>query len=1695
MKKYRVTALPKKQEGGSKKSKYDIDKTGSYSSDDLSDLYNEFQGKERFYKAMAAEQPDAGYPTTFEDYIDLVFQEKGEYPVARYDDKGDFTGYDIYDRSEIAKGIYNKGLRPLQLSKKMNLGPQDKLAKDFAPIIDQASYDFKVGTGTKAYEDVYSGKSKEEIIDDLVKKGMGTKQGLDNILGKFIDTSQDDAIKEFERRYSYDVPDAFREQIAKEREEFEKQNADYLGNLSNLQVQYQDSDTFAPYVERTADAQEKLGKAAPIDQSKLTTQYGTALMDYYNTIRSNPNMSKADKLKIYSDLEGSFSNKMLKEQAEAEREALLKMRGEFREDTRTDAEREAAKYDPRNPYRLAGITDKILHPIDYLGSMATGTDMLAEDPGRWAKDNLVVQALDAASYLNPYTSGLRGFQMIGEGLNLAKNTVDAADLDNRDVGMVDAIAPALLTGFGSMMAKPLKGYAKNAIKNYLNPSKIQGATNRLSGSFAPGMDDLMPKTKFGKLSEAAMTPLSFRDSEDVLFGKDEYALGGITKGKSKIQGDGMFTTKSFKKGEMIGLVHEDDQPATELGRMHNHDENSPTMVSKKIGNKRYVYASRDLKPGEELTTNYRMQPELEQPEDFDIPKAQIGRTIKKLSPRIEGLYEDLRPVVDFKRLDKDELSKLGNIKDIIRMREYAGLASDAKLKQLLNPPSDRLKLKNETEYNKRLRNFKRFENVTDEDLNILFPGFGGRKEITNRITEGYGPLRNVKNRLNTEDLISDTDLDVNPYEFYPSYSSISTPDAISRFRELSDNPLANLSEQGVDAFMDQGIDVGTLIPSLYAKDFATPSAMRTASTQQLSNLQNLPVGSIVTGADDLTIDSALMQNKYLTNMMKDPKKYGVFPEPIFLQYDRLGQEDFLTEGYFKKKIEDAKAELAMSDAPDDVKLKQLATLNKSLNEQRRDYYMTNLENIYNRAGMEQPFPVMEFKPDSPLKSLSQDADERFKFKTNRNFGLGPRMETRPSEIIIPYYGLGKVEQLDKNPFLRKEGGFVDPESDLIKFTEGAEFSESNVLPIAQRGRTMKNIAENLSEFYPHFTPVTGGVSSEPLKRLKSLENFVGSMAYRGMPNREDIVNLAEKEIIKEHGSTRGNWAAVESLADKIEGDFKVKRDQDVKKHINKLLAPTSSATTEDLVSFLGLPKYNPTYFDRTVYSGDMSEQQALSNLREMLNPANRENLYRKTSQAIEDLQGISLPERESLRYTRKDFLDDMKDLQRNDRDDRLNARTRYAMDLSPLEQPALRVDKDSLLNPYETVPTLYAKYYENPLTMAASTAKSMNRNFHNLSPGSLITGSMNTTEDSYLLQLRKMFDAIKKSEQSGVADYPMFLGYKRLGPGSFTSQVLRNLPNRLIPGYTRDHVQAKILQTRLDDLYNRYGIEDRLPVMLTQGRRDPTGLPTGRYHNIPNLSDKIMIPQFGVLKTKGSRFIDPEDRYMFEDGGVAATNPLQDVVSDPVVPVESNPPTGTGVTKGRKRLKRFLTPEAQASVDAGAGIGDIEGNFAQLPDTSGLTEEQLSVINDPMFQLDPTAYRGQVPGKFIRTQKKAGKAVDSSVGRPGLFPIRYPKGSPNIETPEINPYAESLPVTGYNYASDVPTENQRGPRMKKQGARNSAVNNFFANLVGNKGRGKRQYSNRTYFNKRIQEGGYIEAELDQNEILNLAKQGYIIEEI
>lgn len=142
---------------------------------------------------------------------------------------------------------------------------------------------------------------------------------------------------------------------------------------------------------------------------------------------------------------------------------------------------------------------------------------------------------------------------------------------------------------------------------------------------------------------------------------------------SKIEGKGLFTKKSLKKGDVIGLAHVDGEPTETIGNYHNHSDN-PNAESILIGNNRYLIASKNLKPNQEITVDYRKQPELEQPEDFEgssvteYPIMQTGGKTtrppleisdpREYARRAQAYQDSLTLYNDYNRI-KNELKKQG----------------------------------------------------------------------------------------------------------------------------------------------------------------------------------------------------------------------------------------------------------------------------------------------------------------------------------------------------------------------------------------------------------------------------------------------------------------------------------------------------------------------------------------------------------------------------------------------------------------------------------------------------------------------------------------------------------------------------------------------------------------------------------------------------------------------------------------------------------------------------------------------------------------------------------------------------------------------------------------------------------------------------------------------------------------------------
>ena len=87
--------------------------------------------------------------------------------------------------------------------------------------------------------------------------------------------------------------------------------------------------------------------------------------------------------------------------------------------------------------------------------------------------------------------------------------------------------------------------------------------------------------------------------------------------KSDINGKGVFASKNFKKGELVGMAVTDEEAVkpspvfrdarTELGKYLNH-QNKENAALKSENNTLNIYTNNPVKQGEEITVNYQKGP-------------------------------------------------------------------------------------------------------------------------------------------------------------------------------------------------------------------------------------------------------------------------------------------------------------------------------------------------------------------------------------------------------------------------------------------------------------------------------------------------------------------------------------------------------------------------------------------------------------------------------------------------------------------------------------------------------------------------------------------------------------------------------------------------------------------------------------------------------------------------------------------------------------------------------------------------------------------------------------------------------------------------------------------------------------------------------------------------------------------------------
>ena len=376
-----------------------------------------------------------------------------------------------------------------------------------------------------------------------------------------------------------------------------------------------------------------------------------------------------------------------------------------------------------------------------------------------------------------------------------------------------------------------------------------------------------------------------------------------------------------------------------------------------------------------------------------------------------------------------------------------------------------------------------------------------------------------------------------------------------------------------------------------------------------------------------------------------------------------------------------------------------------------------------------------------------------------------------------------------------------------------------------------------------------------------------------------------------------------------------------------------------------------------------------------------------------------------------------------------------------------------------------ANQYPDQMEMIAKSKKEFNMGAHSASPLSVMVNDLNLSADSYPLQLSNNLRAVKNAEKAGIFPNQVFMGYRDLNSMDFTAQILRKKLNELrmktsnatgserqklqeqIDGVTSrsPQIRASLLEGKLNAMYDKARIsqDERLPLLMNDS--DP---------------EKIFAPQFGIVKDPNI-FIPPEERYMYKRGGipmaqvgiagVGVTNPMQSMTPDPVLPAP---------------------------------------NYAGV-DFSKLNPEQSAIAQSADFREDPRAFRGQVPFGVRRQQRKANKKLmDSGMG---VYGIPFVGTTPFDRTAKQKEQ-EQQPVMENNTSGSLPKgnsylhtgANKIGRALLHPFNPDKRIHDKFSNMKFTRWSGKKRY---------LDDGGYIEAELTEKEILDLAKQGYIIEDM
>ncbi len=173
-------------------SKYNFNPIGQANTDQMYKYFEDYDRQRDFLQRiqdaqdMLLPKKDKRPKLDFETYFrNRLVEEDGFYPVPRLNEKGEFDHYDMYNSDKIAKRIFDRGLTAKQLSREdlSNLGDISAIEDVFGETFKGWEKVYKEGMSRDLFNAAAEGKSKEDILKQLVEKG----KGVPDRLNKFID--------------------------------------------------------------------------------------------------------------------------------------------------------------------------------------------------------------------------------------------------------------------------------------------------------------------------------------------------------------------------------------------------------------------------------------------------------------------------------------------------------------------------------------------------------------------------------------------------------------------------------------------------------------------------------------------------------------------------------------------------------------------------------------------------------------------------------------------------------------------------------------------------------------------------------------------------------------------------------------------------------------------------------------------------------------------------------------------------------------------------------------------------------------------------------------------------------------------------------------------------------------------------------------------------------------------------------------------------------------------------------------------------------------------------------------------------------------------------------------------------------------------------------------------------------------------